>query len=70
MSSESILNSNVNISTMYDETGRTYFNARVSFSTDDVLTISRNSIQELLEDLPEVIMQAIQARIIHQHVAC
>jgi hypothetical protein len=64
MYKEDILNSKVSIFTYYDDSGRKYFKANVSFSESDILTISRNSIEDLLNDLPQVLLPAIQARVL------
>ncbi len=64
MYSEDIINSKVSIFTHYDNSGRKYFKANVSFSESDILTISRNTIEDLLNDLPQVLLPAMQARVI------
>ena len=64
MYTEDIINSKVSIYTYYDDSGRKYFKANVAFSKSDILTISRNSIEDLLNDLPQVLFPAIQARVI------
>ena len=66
MYSEDILNSRLNIFTLYDDTGRKYFRANVAFSENDVLTISRDTMEDLLNDLPQVLLPAMQARIISE----
>jgi hypothetical protein len=65
MQTNNILESTVGINALSDESGRRYFNIKVSFSENDALTVYRNSIDELLEDLPQVLVTAIRARIIH-----
>jgi len=70
MSTDSILNSNLNINALADDSGRRYFKLKVSFSDDDILTIYRNSVDELLDDLPQVLVSAIRARIIQEQVNC
>jgi len=70
MSLENILISNLNINSISDKEGRRYFNIKVAFSDDDVLTIYRNSIDELLEDLPQILVSAIRARIIQEKSFC
>ncbi len=70
MSTESILNSNIDIQTMFDEAGRVYYSAKVSFSNEDVLTVSRNSIRELMDDLPSILLSAMQARIVQEQFTC
>jgi hypothetical protein len=64
MIADQLLNSDVHINALSDESGRKYFNVRVSFSDKDTLTIYRNSMDELLEDLPNILVSAIRARII------
>jgi len=64
MYTEDIMNSKVSIYTYYDDSGRKYFKANVAFSKSDMLTISRNSMEDLLNDLPQVLFPAIQARVI------
>lgn len=66
MYSEDILNSKVNIFTLQDESGKKYFKANVAFSENDVLTISRDTIEDLLNDLPQVLLPAMQARVISE----
>lgn len=66
MYSEDILNSKVNIFTLYDDEGRKYFKANVAFSENDILTISRDTIEDLLNDLPQVLRPAMQARVISE----
>jgi hypothetical protein len=63
---DNILNSRLNISALSDESGRRYYNIKVSFSDDDILSIYRNSIDELLDDLPQILVYAIRARIIQE----
>ena len=41
-----------------------YFKANVAFSENDVLTISRDTIEDLLNDLPQVLLPAMQARVL------
>ena len=65
---DNILNSRLNISALSDESGRRYYNIKVSFSDDDILSIYRNSIDELLDDLPQILVYAIRARIIQEQV--
>lgn len=64
MIADQLLNSDVHINALSDDSGRKYFNVRVSFSDSDTLTIYRNSMDELLEDLPNILVSAIRARII------
>jgi len=66
MYSEDILNSKVNIFTLQDDSGKKYFKANVAFSENDVLTISRDTIEDLLNDLPQVLLPAMQARVISE----
>ena len=47
-----------------------YFKLKVSFSEDDILTVYRNSVDELLDDLPQVLVSAFRARIIQEQVTC
>jgi hypothetical protein len=61
---ESLISGNLDISTLNDDSGRKYYTIRVSFSEKDVLTIYKNSINELMEELPDIISSAIDARIV------
>ena len=61
---ESLISGNLDISTLNDDSGRKYYTIRVSFSDKDVLTIYKNSINELMEELPDIISSAIDARIV------
>jgi len=70
MMTNNILESRVDINALSDENGRRYFNIKVIFSENDALTVYRNSIDELLEDLPKVLDSAIRARIIHDKEYC
>ncbi len=70
MMTNNILESRVDINALSDENGRRYFNIRVIFSETDALTVYRNSIDEILEDLPKVLDSAIRARIIHDKEFC
>jgi hypothetical protein len=63
---DSILNGQLNINSVLDNSGRKYFNLKISFSDHDALTIYRNSIDELLEDLPQIIVSAVRARILNE----
>ena len=64
MSYQSILNGNLKISSMDDEQGRRYYSIKLSFSDNDVLAVYRNSMDELVTELPNIISSAIQARIL------
>ncbi len=70
MNTDSILNSNLDINALADESGRRYFKLKVSFSEEDILTIYRNSVDELLDDLPQVLVSAFRARIIQEQITC
>lgn len=65
MSLENILDSNLQISSMADEQGRKYYSIRLAFSDNDIVSIYHNSIDELVDELPQIIGTAIQARLIH-----
>jgi hypothetical protein len=64
MNLDNILNGNLKISSINDSSGRIYYKIQIAFSDNDILTVYRNSIFELLEELPVIISSAIQARII------
>ena len=66
MMMDNILDSRLNITALSDDSGRRYYNIKVSFSEDDILSIYRNSIDELLDDLPQLLVFAIRARIIQE----
>lgn len=68
MNMDSIINGKLDINSISDDNGKKYFNLKVSFSEGDVLTIYRDSIDELLEDLPQIIVSAVRARIINETV--
>ena len=61
---ESLISGNLDISTLNDDSGRKYYSIRVAFSEKDILTIYKNSINELMEELPDIISSAIDARIV------
>ncbi len=68
MNMDSIINGKLDINAISDDNGKKYFNLKVSFSEGDALTIYRNSIDELLEDLPQIIVSAVRARILNETV--
>ncbi len=68
MNIESILNSNLDISSIDDDQGRRYYNLNIIFSDNDKLTIYKNNIEELIKELPEIISSAIQARIMNKNI--
>ncbi len=63
MNIESILNGNLDISSVDDEQGRRYYNLNISFSDNDKFTIYKNDFEELINEIPGIISSAIQARI-------
>lgn len=64
MSFQSILDGNLKITSMDDEQGRRYYSIKLAFSENDVLAVYRNSMDELVTELPNIISSAIQARIL------
>jgi len=60
---ENLISGNLDISSLNDDSGRKYYTVRVAFSDKDVLTIYKNSIDELMDELPDLIFTALQARI-------
>lgn len=68
MSLENIIDSNLKIVSMADEQGRKYYSIRLAFSDNDVVSIYHNSIEELVNELPEIIGSAIQARIVSEGI--
>ncbi len=64
MSTQSILNGNLNITSLDDEQGRRYYSVKLAFSENDILAVYRNSMDELVNELPGIISSAIQARIL------
>lgn len=64
MSFQSILDGKLNITSMDDEQGRRYYSIKLAFSENDVLAVYRNSMDELVTELPTIISSAIQARIL------
>ena len=61
---ENLLSGRLNISQQSDISGKVYFSIRVSFSDSDILTINKNDIKELMDELPDIISTAIQARMV------
>jgi hypothetical protein len=61
---DNILDGNLRIGTLDDDTGRRYYSVRVTFSENDTLTVYRNSMDELIDELPHIISSAVKARII------
>ena len=70
MKAENVINSNLNIITFYDDDGRKYYKLNIAFSDNDMFTIARHSMDELLDDLPQVIVSAVQARLIRNSIVC
>jgi len=66
MNSQSILESALQILAISEETGKRYFKLHINFSKEDAMTIYRDSVDEILRDLPQVLVSAIQARIIRE----
>lgn len=66
---DSILNGNLRISSLDDDTGRRYYSVRVAFSENDILTVYRNTMDELIEELPQIIGSAVKARIISDSIS-
>ena len=64
MSLQNILDGNLEISSLDDEQGRRYYSIKLAFSENDVLTVYRNSMDELVNELPNILSSAIQARIL------
>ena len=64
MGIENILDGNLKISVLNDEQGQRYYSIRLTFSDNDVVSVYRNSIDELVNELPQIIGSAFQARII------
>ncbi len=63
---ENLITGNLNISSLNDNSGRKYYTIRVAFSEKDILTIYKSSISELMDELPEIISSAIQARMVDE----
>jgi len=63
---ENLISGNLDISSLSDKSGRKYYTIRVAFSDKDILTIYKNSISELMDELPEIISSAIHARMVIQ----
>ena len=64
MSFQNILDGNLKITSMDDEQGRRYYSVKLAFSDNDILAVYRNSMDELVNELPGIISSAIQARIL------
>ncbi len=63
MNLNNLLQGNLNVDTLEDEKGRRYYSIKIAFSSEDVVTVYRNSMEDLMEELPNIIASAIQARI-------
>ena len=61
---EKILDGNFRIETLQDEQGRRYYSIKISFSNDDILTVYKENMQELMDVLPNIISSAIKARVL------
>ncbi len=66
MKPEDIINSNLKISIQDDESGRRYYSVRLVFSDEDILTVYRDNMRDLMTDLPHIISSAMHARIISE----
>jgi hypothetical protein len=64
--SDDILDSALNIQSISEESGRMYYKLQIRFSEEDVMTVYRDSVEQILTDLPQVLVSAIRARIIHE----
>ncbi len=64
MSFQNILDGNLKISSLDDDQGRRYYSIKLAFSENDVLAVYRNTMDELVNELPSIISSAIQARIL------
>ncbi|HHE55950.1 MAG TPA: hypothetical protein ENL21_09220 [Caldithrix abyssi] len=61
---DKILDGNFRIETLQDEQGRRYYSIKISFSNDDILTVYKENMQDLMEVLPNIISSAIKARVL------
>ncbi len=61
---EKILDGNFRIETLQDEQGRRYYSIKISFSNDDILTVYKENMQDLMDVLPNIISSAIKARVL------
>jgi len=61
---QNILNGNLKITSLDDDQGRRYYSIKLAFSDNDVLAVYRNTMDELVNELPSIISSAIQARIL------
>ncbi len=68
MDLERILDGKLDISSVLDEAGGKSYNLKVTFSDGDALTVYRKTMDDLLEDLPQIVISAVRARIIHKNV--
>jgi len=64
MSLQNILDGNLKITSLDDDQGRRYYSIKLAFSDNDVLAVYRNTMDELVNELPSIISSAIQARIL------
>lgn len=64
MPSQNILNGNLKIASLDDEQGRRYYSVKLAFSEKDVLAVYRNSIDDLVNELPGILSSAIKARVL------
>ena len=64
MNYDNLLNGNLKITSMDDEQGRRYYSIKLAFSENDVVAVYRENIDDLMEELPEIIGSAIQARLV------
>ncbi len=61
---DKILDGNFRIETLQDEQGRRYYSIKISFSNDDILTVYKENMQDLMDVLPNIISSAIKARVL------
>ncbi len=61
---DKILDGKFRIETLQDEQGRRYYSIKISFSDDDILTVYKENMDELMDVLPSILSSAIKARVL------
>jgi hypothetical protein len=65
---DKILDGQFKIESLQDEQGRRYFSIKIAFSDDDILTVYKENMHDLMDVLPNIISSALKARILTEAV--
>jgi hypothetical protein len=65
---DNILDGQFRIESLEDEQGRRYFSIKIAFSDDDILTVYKENMHDLMDVLPNIVSSALKARILTEAV--